>query len=379
MTQYDPYDDDDDRKVRPAGNDPRSADPRYADPRYADSRPSQDYYDPGVEPDLREGDQGYDYGRYEYRQETRQDYRQPRAGGNSGGSYRQSRPGPRRRRRRLIGPVVAVAGLLLFFATVWFAYSKGGGSGDGTTPLIRADHTPMKMRPDDPGGMDVPHQDKDVYKLLGGNDPRPDSKTVERLLPPPETPLPRPEPPAPAVEAPTAERSPAGIPDLPALATGPTVPLTHTAPDPATAPPPVAAAPPQPQPTPARPSATAPTRLAPPVPIAPTPAATPRPASPPQVAAVPPAPPPVSASGSGGWRIQVASLTSNDQARAEMDRLQKRYSDALGGVALSVIRADLGDKGVRYRVQTGPVDENRAKSICNTLKAQNVGCLLVRP
>jgi hypothetical protein len=38
------------------------------------------------------------------------------------------------------------------------------------------------------------------------------------------------------------------------------------------------------------------------------------------------------------------------------------------------VRADLGDRGVFYRLLTAPVAE--ADRICNELKRRNVGCLI---
>lgn len=57
---------------------------------------------------------------------------------------------------------------------------------DGELPLIKADNSPFRMRPDTPGGMEVPNQDKLVYERL-----RRDGDTmlpVEKLLPAPEKP-----------------------------------------------------------------------------------------------------------------------------------------------------------------------------------------------
>jgi hypothetical protein len=71
-------------------------------------------------------------------------------------------------------------------------------------------------------------------------------------------------------------------------------------------------------------------------------------------------------------------VKSEDAARAEFQRLQKRYPEALGGLGVAYVRVDLGDKGIYYRVQAGPVDEARATSICSSLKSQSVGCILVR-
>ncbi|MBF0335247.1 MAG: SPOR domain-containing protein, partial [Alphaproteobacteria bacterium] len=67
----------------------------------------------------------------------------------------------------------------------------------GGVPTITADQAPLKARPDDRGGMDVPNQDKLVYNRMGGNANEPQ---VERLLPPPEQPK---QPPAPPPLPPT--------------------------------------------------------------------------------------------------------------------------------------------------------------------------------
>ncbi|WP_267133550.1 SPOR domain-containing protein [Skermanella rosea] len=294
------------------------------------------------------------------------------------GSYRPNPDArPARGRRRLLAPILAGVGLVLFFAIVWLTYTGGQDGGtDGGMPLIKADGSPVKMRPDQPGGMAVPHQDKLIYDRLKAETGNTETAAVERLLPPPETPLPRPEPP---------QAAPEPVPQLPPAAAGAPVPLSQDmaaseqpglvedegpaeeVPPPAAIPappPPVAAAPaPPPAPAPA----------ARPVPLAP-------PAAPPQTAALPPpAPPaPAASSGGGGFRLQIASVKSEDGARAEFQRLQRRYPEILGGLGVNYVRADLGAKGVYYRVQAGPVDEARASSICSSLKAQSVGCIIVR-
>ncbi len=52
----------------------------------------------------------------------------------------------------------------------------------GEVPLIRADFGPVKVRPEKPGGMEVPDRDKLVYQRMQSGAPEP---RVERLLPPP--------------------------------------------------------------------------------------------------------------------------------------------------------------------------------------------------
>src|SRR3954453_17322226 len=152
---------------------------------------------------------------------------------------------PRQRRRRLLAPIVAVIGLMVFFAIVWLAWSGTQTStGEGGMPLIKADNAPIKMRPEQPGGMAVPHQDKLIYDRLKADTGNTETAAVERLLPPPENPLPRPEAPPPpeAIEEPSAA-------DTPPPASGAPVPLNREqsrlpeTPAPAPAAPPVAAPP----------------------------------------------------------------------------------------------------------------------------------------
>jgi len=51
----------------------------------------------------------------------------------------------------------------------------------------------------------------------------------------------------------------------------------------------------------------------------------------------------------------------------------------LGSLSATPIRADLGDKGIYYRIQTGPVaDPAAAERICSALKQRSVGCIIAR-
>ncbi len=64
------------------------------------------------------------------------------------------------------------AHLVLVLAAVLIAAVAGGGlwyvlerfSGDQDIPLVEADRTPVKVRPDEPGGMAVPHRDKELAR-----------------------------------------------------------------------------------------------------------------------------------------------------------------------------------------------------------------------
>ena len=100
-------------------------------------------------------------------------------------------PPPRRQRKPWIKGVIAGVVLVVFGAGTWYAYSIGMRTGsEGAAPLIRADQRPTKVKPDDPGGMNVPHQDKTIFDRVKPGD---DNKKVEQLLPPPEEPVARPK------------------------------------------------------------------------------------------------------------------------------------------------------------------------------------------
>lgn len=302
------------------------------------------------------------------------------------------RQGPGKRGLFALG--FAVVGIVAFAGTIIVSYRGSDRLSADGPPLLTADPSPTKSRPDQPGGMDVPHQDKLVYERLHDRSNHP---TVERLLPPPEAPLPRPvvTPQIPAVPPMPITPTVAQLPPPPPGATA-TVPrdamdaTAMPAPAQATAPAPAPAARQSP-PAAAKPAGTVqPTAVSPPPKAAPQPVPAPTAAVKPAVAPPPaatlvaqqPAPQPakpVAAGGSGTWRIQLASVRSESEAAAEWKRITGRHPDALGGLSMQIAKADLGEKGVFYRVQGGGADEARAKSICAQLRALNTGCVVVRP
>ncbi|HTW50644.1 MAG TPA: SPOR domain-containing protein [Stellaceae bacterium] len=124
----------------------------------------------------------------------------------------------------------------------------------------------------------------------------------------------------------------------------------------------------------------------------------PRPLAPPQVAAVPqtmapgiqpgptplpaPGPPPVASARSAPVgppvKIQLASLRTPDEARDEWARVKRENADVLGKFTAVAVRADLGDRGIWYRVEVGPVgDHAAALRLCKALKERNLGCQIV--
>jgi outer membrane biosynthesis protein TonB len=250
------------------------------------------------------------------------------------GDPRDGEPQPRP--RRVLATALALLVMGLFGGGLWFAYVQGtrhAGGGDaasGSVPLIRADERPTKVKPEKPGGMDIPDRDKLIY-----NPTRP---VVEHLLPPPEKPLPRPAPPPnplpPPEQPPAAAAAPASsAPGSPPQAAPPASTRTQQA----------AAAPPG--------------------------------KTPPAQAA----PPKTATAGVAGTRLQLGSVRSEDAARQEWERVKHKNADLLGTLSATPIRADLGDKGIYYRILTGPVaDQAAAERICSELKQRSVGCIVAR-
>ncbi|MFB3134408.1 MAG: tetratricopeptide repeat protein [Rhodospirillales bacterium] len=82
----------------------------------------------------------------------------------------------------------------------------------------------------------------------------------------------------------------------------------------------------------------------------------------------------------GAFRIQLGSLDSASAAEAEWRRLRRRHRDLLEALRPRVQRADLGAKGVFYRLQAGPLAAaGRAKGLCEALARRNVRCLVITP
>ena len=73
-------------------------------------------------------------------------------------------------------------------------------------------------------------------------------------------------------------------------------------------------------------------------------------------------------------------MRKQEAAKSEWQRLSKKHNSLLGQLSLNVVRADLGNKGIFYRLRAGPIaDLTAAKTLCQALVKQKVGCLVVRP
>lgn len=270
--------------------------------------------------------------------------------------------------RRLVTITIALVAVIVFGSIVLRSYDQGTEEAASVNvPVIRADTTPYRVPPKDPGGMEVPDRDKKVFEVIDPGQARPEA---ERLLGEAESPV---QPPS--ESAPPLAAQPATPPLPPAAA-----PAASGASGAAPAEQPKAAAP---QPAGDKSIAALPPE-APPMekPAAkPAPAPTPEPAAQPKPAAKKAAPTVTVAALERSFRIQILSIPSETAVRQQWERLRKSNSDLFGGLKLLVKRADLGrTKGVYYRLQIGPLaNEAKAKALCARVKARRMGCLIVRP
>jgi hypothetical protein len=91
----------------------------------------------------------------------------------------------------------------------------------------------------------------------------------------------------------------------------------------------------------------------------------------------PPTAAPAKSIPAGPVRIQLASLRTPEAAKEEWARLKREHPDSLGKLTAVAVKADLGDKGVWYRVQTQVFDDAAAADrLCADLKKQKIGCSL---
>ncbi len=99
------------------------------------------------------------------------------------------------------------------------------------------------------------------------------------------------------------------------------------------------------------------------------------PASAPVSVAAAPVPP----TDPSGYLVQIASQTSREAAEATFAAMQQRYDSILGGLQADIQRADLGERGIYYRVRIGPWSERaEAVEVCESLRAAGADCFVAQ-
>ncbi len=269
------------------------------------------------------------------------------------------------------GIVIALVAVL--GSVIWYSYPRETAQREVmNTPIVRADASDYRVAPTEPGGMAVPYRESTVFNTLRSEEGTETAK-VENLLPQPERPVSRDELFAglKVEEAAKAAESAPGVTEAVATTAVPVIaPATETA----TA---------KVEPAVADTTAVAVVAKEAVVEKVETVASVEKKVAD-TVSKTEPAAgvqkiddKPAKAS-AGGFYVQLGSVRARDGASGEWKKLQKSFS-ALSPLTMRVQEANLGDKGLFYRIQGGPVTEAEAKAICKSVSAQKPGgCLVVR-
>jgi len=320
-----------------------------------------------------------------------------------------------------IGAVVGAVVVGLGGAYVFTGTPSGGASGE--PPLIKATNEPIKVQPQNPGGVEIPNQNKQIYeranqsgetKVVNREEQPVDVKQAVRMnggtvadatgatvpaasahgqqpanglnLGEPRkvrTVSIRPDGSVARPEASNARSGSAPVPTMTLPAAAQPQPAAHATPA-TSAPVQTASA----QPTPSQPKPSASTPVAAPTTPAPKPAAavpaaaTPTSGSSPQkvAAAMPvqtaPAAAATETAGTGGFSVQLAVRGSEGEAQAAFQQFQKKFSD-LDGMPALIRKAEVNGNTV-YRVRVGPLSKDEASSLCSKLQGQGGQCFVAK-
>jgi cell division protein FtsN len=250
-------------------------------------------------------------------------------------------------------PVVIVISLLVlaaFGGVVWLAYNNGVAHGRADVPAQTvAQNTANEPAATAPGNGEMPAKQIKVYQQPAGSDEDADQNS------PAAAPMAK----APADHARSAE-------PMKATATPPTAMTT-------TAKAPLRIAEATPKPTPAKIVEAPKPATAPPAKLMPAKAAE-KPVEKP-VAKAAAAPAKTAAATSGVYVLQIGAYKSQSDAEAAWKAYQAKHVALLSGISSDVQKADLGDKGVWYRLRVGSfADKDAAAALCDRLKADGGAC-----
>lgn len=312
---------------------------------------------------------------------------------------------PRQRRNRLnrqqrfgVG-LIFVAGLFFVVGGIYTYFDpRNLWNRKVDIPLISPEAGPVKERPAVPGGVDVPHRDVTIFDHLGQKDEG--STQIEHLLPPAEIPsdkatevgghdvmpsppvlapaeLPPDQHPAVTIPVPTSvvdqvapeKVAPTPLPDAPPVAVVP-VALPPMTPEPVKPVVQEAVKPQVKEPLPAIESLTKPKVMEKPATTAKVDAKTDMKEKPKVEAALP--------TTGAQQRVQLAAFPNHKQAEGKLLQIVSDHADLMRQVKLSVVKADLGAKGIFYRIQSQPLAVVAGRKLCADLKAVGVGCILVK-
>lgn len=233
--------------------------------------------------------------------------------------------------------VLALGVLLIFAGVVWNTYRQGVRPTEGGLPVIASDTAPYKRSPEERGGLEVAGQDKGYYDSMDGlGDPALQRTEVRNPID-----IRRREP--------VLDGGPTEIPPIEGAGELPKITYAEAAPEAASD-------------TPADPSI----QIATMQPVIEEPIVT---ASTPVASRFSPV---------GAYQVQLSALRSEQAARAAWTTIQNSAPDLFTGANLDIQRADLGAKGVFFRLRIGAfADRAAAKGFCDDVKAAGRDCMVV--
>lgn len=240
--------------------------------------------------------------------------------------------------------VLALGVLLIFTGVVWNTYRQGVRPSEGGLPVIAANDAPYKRSPDERGGVEVAGQDKAYYDSMDGlGDPAVqktaarnpiDIRRREQVL----------------AGGPSKEDADEAATDLPPIVYAED---TETAVTPQDEPIQIASV----QPIPER--------------VGPTIVDV-------EEETMPALPATSRFAATGSYQVQLSALRSRDAARSAWAGFQRSAPDLFMGANLDIQRADLGAKGVFFRLRVGSfADREAAKGFCADVKAAGKDCMVV--
>jgi hypothetical protein len=286
--------------------------------------------------------------------------------------------------------IIAILVLAAFGGVVWLAYNQGLARGRSDVPVQVASNDSAKGGQlkvyQQPAGAD---DEEDVQTVTGNSQtgepaspksvataPAPDAgtsapaSTPATVAPKFTAATPKPAPVAVALRpsttgtpAATAQSKPVASAPKPATKVAQAATLPTSTVKPQYLPPATATKPPAQLGLahPAEPATTSPAKSA----------ATPKP-----VAAVAPRPVAVA---TGSYLLQIGAYKSQDEAMTAWKTYQAKHASLLKSYSPDVQRADLGDKGIWYRLRVSSfADKSSANALCDKLKAENGACFLAR-
>lgn len=277
--------------------------------------------------------------------------------------------------------LVVLATFTGFLALAWYAYQTGTQSlSDEDLVLVEADKTPMKEKPADPGGMKFPNQDKTIFETFASNAGTPPK--VEHVMPAPEEPLPR--------VLDTSETKTWINEKLKKTEDAQSKPVQTAMKDGTSlvkeVPPPVAASTPAPTEKVEKPAVEQPkvSEKAPEkAPEAITSYTAEKQAPKPEKKEAKKEEKPkkretAKSVGGSGAKVQLGAYRSEEEAEAAFAKMQKKFSE-LEEMDAIIVKADLGAKGVYYRLRVGGfADAASAKEFCGELSGKGQACILAQ-